>query len=50
MVFVCGLGVDLMLLSCLLEELFEGDWFGVGLFFGGCFGLLGGLLDKFVDG
>ena len=33
-VFVCGLGVDLMLLSCLLEELFEGDWFGVGLFFG----------------
>ena len=49
-VFMCWLGVDLMVLSCLLEELLEGDWFGGGLFVGGCFGLLGGLLDKFVDG
>ena len=49
-VFMCGLGVDLMMLSCLLEELFEGDWFSAGLFIGGCFGLFGGLLNKFVDG
>ena len=49
-VFVGGLGVDLMLLSGLVEELLEGDWFGVGLSVGGCFGLLGGLVNQFVDG
>ena len=48
--FVGGLGVGLMLQSCLVEELLEGDRFGGRVLVGECFGLLGGLLDQFVDG